>query len=97
MPRILQKEDEYRQSDFWLEINRRCPCVGVQSDNLSTLATVTSVSLPTISKYRNGGADAMRIKTLSALVRKFDPDPAVVLRLIGYSNRQIADFRRSAP
>lgn len=95
MPRIRQCADLYAQRDFWSEINRRCPDVGVQSNNNAALARAVGTTDVTIRAYRQDPGK-MQLKTLSRFVEALKPDPGVVLRLLGYSEQEIRAFARKA-
>lgn len=96
MPRIRQRTGEYQTADFWAEIDRRCPAAGIQSGNDSAIARVLSAAPGTAAKYRLAPR-SMRVESLAKLVDMFHPDPAAVLRLVGYPEREINRFREGTP
>lgn len=95
MPRIRQYADQYSQDDFWTEVDRRCPVAGIQSKNNSALAAVIGVSGASVGTYKKGNLGTMQIKTLQNLVKALKPNAGVILRVLGYSSKEIKDFARA--
>lgn len=96
MPKIRQYADLYAQRDFWREIDRRCPDAGVQSNNNAALARAVGTADVTIGVYKQDPGK-MQLKTLSRFVSVLKPDPGVILRLLGYSDKEIKAFREVKP
>lgn len=92
MPKIRQYADLYAQRDFWREIDRRCPDAGVQSNNNAALARAVGTADVTIGVYKQDPGK-MQLKTLSRFVAVLKPDPGVILRLLGYSDKEIKKFK----
>lgn len=95
MPRIRQYAERYAVEDFWKEIDRRCPDAGVQSNNNAALARAVGTADVTIGVYKQDPGK-MQLKTLSRFVAALKPDPGVILRLLGYSEKEIRAFAREA-
>lgn len=92
MPKIRQYAEQYAQRDFWREIDRRCPDAGVQSGNNAALARAIGTADVTIGNYKQNPGK-MQLKTLSRIVAVLNPDPGVILRLLGYSDKEIKKFK----
>lgn len=93
MPRIRQYAERYASEDFWKEIDRCCPMAGIQSNNSAALGEKTGVDHQTLRNYRNGKTE-MRVSTLRKLVTTLRPNPAVILKTLGYSEKEIRAFAR---
>lgn len=91
MPRIQQYAARYTAEDFWKEINRCCPLAGIQSENSEALGEKTGVSGHTIRNYKKR-LEIMRFDVLQKLVSTLHPDPAVILKTLGYSEKEIRAF-----
>lgn len=93
MPRIRQYAERYASEDFWKEIDRCCPLAGIQSDNASALGEKIGEDRQTLRNYRNGKTE-MRVSVLQKLVTTLRPNPAVILKTLGYSEKEIRAFAR---
>ena len=93
MPRIRQYAERYAVDDFWKEIDRCCPLAGIQSDNAVALEEKTGVDHQTLRNYRKGQTE-MRVSVLKKLVTTLHPNPAVILKTLGYSEKEIRAFAR---
>ena len=93
MPRIRQYADRYTAEDFWKEINRCCTLAGIQSDNAAALGRGIGVDGQNLRHYRNGKT-VMPLDVLRKLVTTLHPNPAVVLKTLGYSEKEIRAFAR---
>lgn len=91
MPRIYQKVEQYIANDFWDEINRRCPDAGIKSGNNSALGQVIDLSGVTVRAYKKNPSK-IRVDVLRNLVAVLKPDIRPVLRLLGYSEKEIRQF-----
>ena len=92
MPRIRQYADRYTSEDFWKEINRCCPLAGIQSDNAAALGGI-GVDGQNLRHNRNGKT-VMPLDVLQKLVTTLRPNPAVILKTLGYSEKEIRAFAR---
>ena len=93
MPRIRQCAERYTVEDFWKEIDRCCPLAGIQSNNASALGKRIGEGDQNLRHYRKGKTE-MRVSTLRKLVTALHPDPAVILKALGYSEKEIRAFAR---
>lgn len=93
MPRIRQYAERYTAEDFWKEIDRCCPLAGIQSGNAAALGEKSGVDHQTLRNYRKGKTE-MRVSALRKLVTALHPDPAVILKTLGYSEKEIRAFAR---
>lgn len=91
MPRIYQKIEQYIANDFWNEINRRCPDAGIKSGNNSALGRAVDLSGVTVGAYRKNPGK-IRVDAIRNLVAVLKPDIRPVLRLLGYSEKEIRKF-----
>lgn len=78
------------KDDFWLELDHRCLDKGM-TPGPTALSRLTTVQPQSIRFYRVGKT-AMPVDTLQAWVKALAPDIRVVLRFLGYSDKQIHDF-----
>lgn len=93
MPRIRQYAERYAAEDFWKEIDRCCPLAGIQSGNASALGERIDEGHQNLLNYRKGKTE-MRIGVLRKLVTTLHPNPAVILKTLGYSEKEIRAFAR---
>lgn len=93
MPRIRQYADRYAAEDFWKEIDRCCPLAGIQSGNASALGERIDEGHQNLLNYRKGKTE-MRVSVLRKLVTTLRPNPAVILKTLGYSEKEIRAFAR---
>lgn len=82
MPR---KPDDPVQ-EFLAEINAQCWRFGYKTQ--SSLGEALGISQVTAGKYLRDPAD-MKFATLRKLIRTLRPDPVIVLKALGYSDRDI--------
>ena len=94
MSRIYQYADRYIAEDFWKEINRCCPLAGVQSDNSAALGREIGVDGKTVGNYKKRLA-TLPLSALQKLVALLHPDPAVILKSVGYTEKEILAFARA--
>lgn len=93
MPRIQQYAERYAAEDFWKEIDRCCPMAGIQSGNASALGEKIDEGYQNLLNYRKGKTE-MRVSVLRKLVTTLRPNPAVILKTLGYSEKEIRAFAR---
>ena len=93
MPRIRQYAERYAVEDFWKEIDRCCPLAGIQSDNASALGKRIGEGCQNLLNYQKGKTE-MRVSVLRKLVTTLHPNPAVILKTLGYSEKEIRAFAR---
>lgn len=93
MPRIRQYAERYAVEDFWKEIDRCCPLAGIQSGNATALGEKIGEGYQNLLNYRKGKTE-MRVSVLRKLVTTLHPDPAVILKTLGYPEKEIRAFAR---
>ena len=93
MPRIRQYSDRYTAEDFWKEINRCCPLAGIQSDNSAALGREIGVDGKTVTNYKKR-LETLPFSALKNLVALLHPDPAVILKSVGYTEKEIRIFAK---
>lgn len=90
MPRVRQKADAYAEADFWKSVEHCRVELGIQT--YVELADRTGISRMTLSNYRNSVSD-MSLSNLRKLVKTLSPDIPATLRLLGYTPREINNFK----
>lgn len=84
MPRIRQLADKYAREDFSKEIRRKQGEMELMS--IRSLAEATDIPPSTLGpKLRE--PDKLDVVDLRKIVKTLSPDPAVVLRLLGYETK----------
>ena len=91
MPRIYQLEDQYLANDFWRDIDRQCGWYGLKP---TKLCNEIGISNPTIKAYRDDPGK-IQIKTIRKMVELLKPDIFTLLRLLGYSEKEITAFAKA--
>ena len=90
MPRIRQKEQQYAFDDFRKEVRTRQGMYDLMSQQ--ALADASGIPRPTLRK-RLLEPETMSVEELRKLVVTIWPDPGAVLRLLGYSAKDIRKFK----
>ena len=91
MPSIRQYAERYAVEDFWKEIDRCCPLAGIH--NASALGKRIGEGYQNLLNYQKGKTE-MRVSVLRKLVTTLHPNPAVILKTLGYSDKEIRAFAR---
>lgn len=86
MPRIRQNVQKYVNEDFWREIQSRKALAGIKTDR--DLAESIGISPSGLSK-RKQNVGGMTITDLQRFVKALKPSPVVVLKMLGYSAKDI--------
>lgn len=86
MPRIRQNVQKYVNEDFWREIQSRKALAGIKTDK--DLAESIGISPSGLSK-RKQNVGGMTITDLQRFVKALKPSPVVVLKMLGYSAKDI--------
>ena len=89
MPRIRQLDDKYRKNDFLAELAAQCARKGFFT--CRELGDAVDMSASSICGYRREPGK-IRLDTMQSLVAVLKPDIAVVLRFLGYSEKDIRKF-----
>lgn len=86
MPRIRQNAERDAMKDFLGEINAQCGRYGYKSQK--SLGEALGVCQATAGNYlRNPGA--IQLGTLRSMVQVLRLDPVIVLKVLGYSTKDI--------
>lgn len=80
------------KEDFWLELDHRLLDKGLPPGSTS-LSQFVAVQPQTIRSYRKGKIQ-MQVDSLQMWVKALSPDIRVVLRFLGYSDKDIRAFAR---
>lgn len=89
MPRIKQLADQYAKEDLLREIRGQACHQDLKYDK--DLAEAAGIPITTFSgKIKN--LDKLSIVQLRKIIIAFQPDPIIVLRFLGYDNKQIKSF-----
>ena len=92
MPRIRQKQDEYAINDLICEINAQRARIGLNScDSFGTAIGVCGKSAWNYLKK----PDDMRFGVLRAIVQTIKPNPEILLKALGYSNKDIKNMAKT--
>ena len=84
MPRISQLADKYAREDFAKEIRRKQG----EMELMSVRALAEAIDIPASTlgpKLRE--PDKLDVVDLRKIVKTLSPDPAVILRLLGYETK----------
>ena len=90
MPRIRQKEREYADNDFRTEVRIQQGRYDLMSQQ--ALADAAGIPRPTLRK-RLLEPETMTVEEFRKLIATICPDPVAVLRLLGYSSKDIKRFQ----
>lgn len=94
MPRIRQYADKYAEADFRKEIFRRLAdryeCVSVRALSREIGACQGTLN----AKIRNR-TTSLEVGELQKIVPVLNPDPGIVLTLLGYTPQQIKRYKES--
>lgn len=93
MPRIKQKAQQYADEDFRVEVRVRQGYYDLMSQQ--ALAAAAGIPRPTLRK-RLLEPETMTVEELRKLIGTLTPDPGAVLRLLGYSSKDIKKFRTAS-
>ncbi len=86
MPRIRQYAQKYANEDFWREIQSRKALMGIRTDK--ALAEALGLSSQGFSR-RKQNVDVLSLTDLRNLVKVLHPDPVLMLKLLGYTGKEI--------
>lgn len=93
MPRIKQKQQDYADNDFRTEVRVRQGYYNLMSQQ--ALADAAGIPRPTLRKRLLEPA-TMTVEEYRKLIATIHPDPAVVLRMLGYTSKEIRQFRSAS-
>lgn len=86
------KDAQKAVDDFWLELDHKCLDKGLAPGAVA-ISQVSGVQAQTIRLYRRGKSK-MQVPTLQALVKALSPDIRVILKYLGYSDKEIRKFAK---
>lgn len=86
MSKIARKEPEYAQVNFLKHIEAQKGWMGLAKDEV--FAGKMGVSAPTVRAYKKNPG-VMKVETLQRVIKLLDLSPAVVLRYLGFSQKDI--------
>lgn len=89
MPRIKQFEEKYIIRDLWVELDGQSARKGMKTN--AALGEAVGVTGQCIGRYREDPS-RMRLDTVQKLVKLLKPDIGLLLKFVGYSERDIASF-----
>lgn len=90
MPRIYQNAERYAKEDFMREIRVRQGYYDLMSQR--ALADATGIPRSTLwDKLRD--PDKLEVADLRKLVKTIQPDPLILLALVGYDSKTIKKVR----
>lgn len=89
MPRIKQFESRYVVKDFWAELDGQSGRRGIRSN--AALGEAIGVTGQCIGKYR-ADPSPMKLCTVQKIVKLLKPDIGLLLKFIGYTDKDIARF-----
>lgn len=93
MPRIRQNEAQYLIKDFWVELDGQSGRQGLKSN--AALGTAIGMSGQMIGHYRKDPGP-MKLETIQKIVKLLNPNIWVVLKVLGYSDKEIRKFAKEA-
>lgn len=82
------------KDDFWRELDHRCLDKGLQP-GAAALSEFTAVEAQAIRRYRSGKV-VMQITTLQEWCKALKPSITVVLKFLGYTDKEISKFVRES-
>lgn len=92
MPRIRQYAAKYAEEDFKKEIFR-CLTDRYEDVSVRALSRETGISQGTLNtKIRHDNSN-LDVSELQRIVAVLNPNPGILLKLLGYSQAQITKFK----
>ena len=88
MPRIKAKADVYAREDFSKELRKNM--IDQNIDSIKELAGMTGLETRTMYR-RMDNVEQLKISELAALKTVLSPDPVVLLRVLGYTTKEIKE------
>lgn len=92
MPRIRQYAVQYAESDFKKEIFRCC-AERYEEVSIRALARETGIAQTTLNTRIRHDVSNLDVSELRRIVPVLKPDPAVILKLLGFSGEDIRKFK----
>lgn len=94
MPQIKVYEEKYAREAFWKEVDGKGAMQGLKSN--AAIGAAIGITGQCVGKYRRDTFGRMQLKTMQSIVKVLKPDPEVILRLLGYSDKEINKFAKEA-
>lgn len=94
MPKIPAKEPIYAKDQLLRHVDSKAAWFGLS--NADALGIKVGVTGATVRQYRKN-PERMQLKTLQAYIKHLRLDPCVVLRYLGYTQREINKALRGEP
>lgn len=92
MPRIRQYEEKYAKTDFQTEIRRQQGHYNLMS--CRSLSQAVGIPHSTLNPKLNDPTK-LTVEDFQKLVPVLHPDPAPVLALLGFSKKEIQNFKEA--
>lgn len=94
MPRIRQYETKYLEKDFIKEVYR---CLAERYDDVSirALARESGINQSTLNTKIRHAHNNLDIGELRRIVPILNPDPGIILKLLGFTTAQIKRFKEN--
>ena len=92
MPRIRQNAEEYAMQDFLSEINAQSARYGYRTQE--ALGSALGVCQATAGNYLKK-PETIRLSALRAMVKVLKLNPVVVLKVLGYTAKEIQSISKS--
>ena len=89
MPKLRQNAERDAMKDFVAEINAQCGRYGYKTQ--ASLARLLDVCQPTVSNYMKS-PETIPLGKLREIVKQLKLDPVVLLKMLGYSTKQIQNI-----
>lgn len=94
MPRIKQNAEKYAAADFLKEVRRQQGEYNVMS--VRALAELVGIPNSTLHPKLQD-PDKLLVADIRKLVKAIRPDIGIVLELLGYSSKDIKNFKEDKP
>lgn len=94
MPRLRAYARQYADADFKKEVYR---CLTERYENVSVraLSRETGISNSTLNNKIRKNVSNLDVSELQQIVAVLNPDPGVILKLLGYSTAQIKKYKEN--
>lgn len=92
MPRIRQNHTIYAEADFKKEIFR-CLAARYEDVSIRALSRETGISQSSLNNHLRHNIVNLDVGVLQKIVPLLKPDPAAVLKLLGYTGEDIRKFK----
>lgn len=93
MPRIRQYEAQYAETDFRKELYRRMTD-RYDTVSIRALARESGISQSSLNNHLRHNIVNLDVGVLQKIIPLLKPDPAAVLKLLGYTGEDIRRFKK---